>query len=140
MWRTREKAALPARSLLLAARPTPHPRAVERPLDSGAVELSVPMRRPRLARWLGNRPDSATRRFELDQLGTEVWKMMDGRTTVRQMIERFAEKHHLNLSEAEVAMLTYLRTLSGRGIMVLAMPDNSADDAGRGASMERENQ
>jgi hypothetical protein len=43
------------------------------------------------------------------------------------MIEGFASAHKLNLREAEVAMLAYLRTLATKGIMTLSVtgrPEN----------------
>ena len=126
----RKRQRVPSRSGLLAATAVRNPKVSERRLDDGGLELSVPMTRSRLARWLSRSGDAPIiRKFELDQLGVEVWRMMDGRSTVREMIERFATAHELNLREAEVSMLAYLRTLAGRGIMVLAMPD---DPSGRG--------
>ncbi len=120
----RKKGPAPSRSALLAARALRHPQATERPVAGGGLELAVPMTRRRLARWLsrsGNKP--IIRKFELDALGVEVWRMMDGHATVREMIERLASGHQLNLREAEVAMLAYLRKLTERGIIVLALPD-----------------
>ena len=116
---------MPSRAGLLAARAVRNPQATERRLADGGLELSVPMAKSRLARWLSRTGDTPIiRKFELDRLGVEVWRMMDGRSTVREVIERFASAHQLNLREAEVSMLAYLRTLAGRGIMVLAMPDD----------------
>jgi hypothetical protein len=121
----RRKERPPSRSALLAARVVRHPQVTERPTADGGLELAVPVARRRLARWLsrsGDRP--VIRRFELDALGVETWRMMDGRTTVRGMIERLASAHQLNLREAEVAMLAYLRKLMERGIMALAWPEH----------------
>ncbi len=120
-----KKRNAPSRLALLAATPIRNPQAAQRRLARGGLELSVPMARTRLARWLsrsGGKP--IIRKFELDELGVQVWRMMDGHTTVRTMIEKFASDHQLNLREAEVSMLAYLRTLTERGIMVLALPDD----------------
>lgn len=120
----RKKGSAPSRPALLAARALRHPQATERPAADGGLELAVPMTRRRLARWLSRSGDKPiVRKFELDALGVEVWRMMDGHTTVRGMIEQLASAHQLNLREAEVAMLAYLRKLMERGIMVLALPD-----------------
>ncbi len=118
MLRRREKPV--ERGELLEAVPRRVPDAKERVVGGGAIEVSIPVRRSRLGRWLAMGDDRpVVRRFELDALGASVWRMMDGRTSVRAMIERFAETHQLNLREAEVAMLTYLRTLAARGMMAL---------------------
>ena len=51
------------------------------------------------------------RRITLDELGTEVWVLCDGKTTVARMIEALSEKYQLNRKEAEISLLTYLKTL-----------------------------
>ena len=51
------------------------------------------------------------RKITLDELGTEVWTLCDGRTSVSQMIEVLSRKYQLNRKEAEVSLLTYLKTL-----------------------------
>lgn len=51
------------------------------------------------------------RRITLDEVGTEVWQMCNGSTTVGQMIERLSDKYQLNRKEAEVSLLAYLKTL-----------------------------
>jgi hypothetical protein len=60
--------------------------------------------------------------------------MLDGRNTVRAIIETFAREYQLNLREAEVSILAYLRMLAGRGMMVLAVektPQEGTDTRGR---------
>ncbi|MBI2502081.1 MAG: PqqD family protein [Candidatus Latescibacteria bacterium] len=51
------------------------------------------------------------RKITLDALGTEVWQMCTGRTTVAQIIEALSQKYQLNRKEAEVSLLSYLKTL-----------------------------
>ncbi len=51
------------------------------------------------------------RKITLDELGTEVWTLCNGNTTVGQMIETLSKKYQLNRKEAEVSLLTYLKTL-----------------------------
>ena len=130
MFLRRKKPPSHSRSDLLAAVPIRHPAALEQTKKNGALLLAVPLPRSRAARWLtlGNaRP--VTRRFQLDEHGASVWRMIDGRMTVRAMIESFGEMHRLNLREAEVAMLSYLRTLSSRSIIAIQFPDQA--DEGR---------
>jgi hypothetical protein len=52
------------------------------------------------------------RRITLDEVGTEVWMMCNGRTTVAQMIESLSHRYRLNRKEAEVSLLAYLKTLA----------------------------
>ena len=51
------------------------------------------------------------RKITLDEVGTEVWQMCNGRNSVGQMIDLLSEKYQLNRKEAEVSLLQYLKTL-----------------------------
>ena len=51
------------------------------------------------------------RNITLDEVGTEVWHLCNGKTSVAQMIERLGTKYQLNRKEAEVSLLSYLKTL-----------------------------
>jgi hypothetical protein len=54
------------------------------------------------------------RSITLDEVGTEVWQMCNGRTSVGQMIEALSVTHKLNRKEAEVSLLEYLKILAQR--------------------------
>jgi hypothetical protein len=129
-WR-RKKAPAPDRETLLAARPLRNPHVTEKELADGGLELIVSMPRNRLLRWLsGGKNDPIVRRYQLDTPGVETWRMMDGRMTTGQMIDRFAATHEMEPQQAEAAMMMYLRTLAQRGIMMLALPDGTGEQAG----------
>ncbi|MFH1569135.1 MAG: PqqD family protein [Gemmatimonadota bacterium] len=51
------------------------------------------------------------RTITLDEVGTEVWQMCTGHTSVAQMIEGLRGKYQLDRKEAEVSLLSYLKTL-----------------------------
>ena len=51
------------------------------------------------------------RKITLDELGTQVWTLCDGKNTVGQMIETLSKKYQLNRKAAEVSLLNYLKTL-----------------------------
>ena len=66
------------------------------------------------------------RKITLDEVGSEVWQMCNGRTTVAQMIEGLSDKYQLNRKEAEVSLLAYLKTLAQKrfvGFMVEGQED-----------------
>ena len=60
-------------------------------------------------------PESRT--MMLDQIGAQVWDMCDGKTTVDTMIRKLSEEHKLNLKEAEVSLLTYLKSLGKKHLI-----------------------
>ena len=93
-------------------------------LDSGEVVLTYPLEmRPWLAgmaRWLGRSTDRIqTKKIQLDTLGTSVWEQMDGKRSVREIIQGFVKKHQLHPKEAEVAVTQFLRDLCKRGLIGL---------------------
>ena len=47
------------------------------------------------------------RTITLDEVGSEVWQMCNGRTSVAQMIDSLRVKYKLDRKEAEVSLLSY---------------------------------
>lgn len=94
--------------------------------SSGLVSLEVPFAPSTLiekaARFLGG--STATRRIELDEVGSFVWEMFDGRTTVREMIDRMSQQYKLNRREAEVSLTAFVKTLAGRQLVVVLVPES----------------
>lgn len=109
-------------------------RAVVIPSDSiaaartagGLVALEVPFRTSplleRLTKWAGGK--MGTRTVELDEVGSFVWDLFDGKTTVREMIDRLAARYKLNRKEAEVSITAFIRTLGKKGLVAIAVPQS----------------
>jgi hypothetical protein len=57
------------------------------------------------------------RKIQLDILGTGVWDLVDGKSTVLEIIDSFAEVHRLYRREAEVSVIQFLRELGRREIV-----------------------
>jgi hypothetical protein len=93
-------------------------------LNSGEILLTYPAAmRPWIAglirRFGGTSDRSLTRKLQLDELGTQVWDLIDGNNTVQSVIQRFAANYQLQLKEAEVSVSRFLRELGRRGIIGL---------------------
>lgn len=58
-----------------------------------------------------------SRSLMLDQIGAQVWDMCDGKTSVDAMIRKLSTEHKLNLKEAEVSLLTYLKSLGKKNLI-----------------------
>jgi len=58
-----------------------------------------------------------TRKVELDQLGTQVWNLIDGKNDVLAIIRQFAEMHTLDPREAEISVTLFLRSLGKKGLI-----------------------
>lgn len=53
----------------------------------------------------------------LDEVGSGVWEMCDGQTSVEAMIRRLSGQYKLNLKESEVSLLHYLRQLGQKRLV-----------------------
>ena len=102
-----------AREVHLAQKPLRAKEAtVERKPDGGA-RITVPVR----ASWPFRPPAGSTRVFELDEMGLLVWDACDGSNTLLELIQKISEHYSLNLREAEVATLTFLKTLARKQLI-----------------------
>ncbi|WP_319779731.1 PqqD family protein [Maridesulfovibrio sp.] len=97
-------------------------------MENGLLRLSYPLRlKPlfadvakRFGMWKdGNQP---IKRLELDEMGTLVWDMIDGKNSVRKIASGFAKKYQVLPREAEVATASFLRDLGKRGLIAFSSP------------------
>jgi hypothetical protein len=90
--------------------------------------LRVPRRQDRWGRLLNRFFEGPShRQVVLDELGTDVWQMCDGETSVEGLIRALARKHKLERREVEISLTTYLQTLARRGfigIRIAGHPEN----------------
>ncbi len=63
-------------------------------------------------------PVRRRKRFLLEGLGADVYGRIDGKKTVEQLIDEFADEHKLTFLESRALLLNYLRTLMKRGLVV----------------------
>jgi len=93
--------------------------------EDGTVTLYAPFRASpmveRLSRWLGGPDEPPEAKIELDEVGSFVWTMCDGRTTVREMIARLAEKYKLGRKEASSSLTVFLRSLAQRNLVAVVI-------------------
>lgn len=108
----------------LACIPVRHPMVRERHLKGGDVLLTYPSRmKPMIAgiaRFLGQDAERLPpRKTQLDEMGSAVWNMMDGQSTVEDIIKKFSKLYQLHPKEAEVAVTTFFRQLGRRDLIAL---------------------
>mgnify|MGYP002062711251 CR=1 FL=1 len=73
-----------------------------------------------VARRLGGSQDrKQTKKLQLDAMGTSVWDLVDGKRSVRTIIQIFAKAHRLENREAEVSVTSFIRQLGQRGLLGL---------------------
>ena len=109
----------------LTYKPVKSPQITETRLETGEVVLEYPLAvRPlvaAVAKRLGKSKQDLVqiKKLQLDALGTSVWDLVDGKRSVRRMIQIFAETHRLEKREAEVSVTQFIRELGQRGLLGL---------------------
>src|SRR5262245_375350 len=114
MWISRSKSPL-NREQQIAAKPLRASSATLERKDKSAL-VKVPIR----GNWLFRPPKSATRSFELDEMGLFVWERCDGSATIEEIYQALASHYHLNLRDAELATLKFLGMLARKGLIGVA--------------------
>lgn len=73
-----------------------------------------------IARRFSKQPDhNISKKLQLDEMGSRVWKMIDGENDVKSIIKTVSEKSGLTIQEAEISVTTFLRELGRRGLVQL---------------------
>ncbi len=111
-----------SRSDALCCIPVRNSQVLENRLDSGEILLSYPETlRPWFSSLILRMNKKAElrrmRKLQLDILGTGVWDLIDGKSTITEIIASFAKLHLLYHKEAEISVVQFLRELGRRGIV-----------------------
>lgn len=94
-------------------------------LDSGTVLIEYPLTLKPMLRAIFSRINKdqtvrLTRKLQLDELGSQVWLMIDGERRVSELISEFANAVTITSQEAEISVTTFLRELGKRGLIILS--------------------
>jgi hypothetical protein len=107
----------------LAAAVIRHPQACETALAGGGLEVGLPYRKPWVIRMFSRQGrQTFMRRFELDQIGADLWRQIDGRRTAGDLAIYLACKRNLEARQAEDSLIAYLQMLMVRGLVGLVVP------------------
>ena len=118
-WKRRERLD---RQTSLSARPLRNPLLTWEKDEDGLVVVRVPRKDSRWVKALSRAfyvPVGKT--FSLDEPGSFVWELCDGKTEVRTIIQRFAERFKLTRKEAEMSTLQYFKVMTRKGFVGLAV-------------------
>jgi len=93
-------------------------------LDNGFIKLSYPLA---IKPWFGQLAEKVgmwdkrpmIKQLELDEMGTFVWKSIDGERSVRQIAEEFTKFYEVQAREAELSVTAFIKTIGQRGILGL---------------------
>lgn len=116
-----------SRQEALAAHPVRNNLVEWKEADDGEVLIIIRPRVDRVAqvlKWVF--PPPKERHVSLDAVGSEVWRLCDGRTSVEQIIRRMAKRYKLNRKEAETSTTEYLRQLGKRRLVGFAVMEKGS--------------
>lgn len=68
------------------------------------------------------------KKIMLDEIGTFVINLCDGKHSVREIVEALHQKFKLNMEEAEAGLQIYLTQLSKRKIVGFILPDKMREN------------
>lgn len=99
-----------------------NPQTQEKDLPAGRIELALPYRKPWIVRIFSRR-DRKTflRRFELDETGADLWRRIDGKRTVGDLVEHLVQVRSLDPKQAQASMVAYVQMLMTRGLVGLVL-------------------
>ncbi len=60
-----------------------------------------------------------TKKLQLDEMGSVVWKLINGKNSAQAIITQFAKTYGITLQEAEKSVATFLVELGKRGIIAM---------------------
>jgi len=92
--------------------------------EKGEILIEYPLNiKPfflQIARRFGKESETRlTKKLQLDSLGSSVWQMIDGKSDVKTIIEKFAGDSGLSLQEAEQPVTTFFLQLGQRGLIAM---------------------
>ena len=94
--------------------------------DTGLISISIPRRE---AWWVSLLAKvffvPEEKRVGLDEIGSYVWELCDGKNDVRSIIGQFQKKYRLNRKEAELSMLNYFKMLAKKKLIGLMIKEPS---------------
>jgi hypothetical protein len=117
-WFATKKAPRISREAMLASRPLRNEEVQWDRDENGEVYITM----VRARSWKVNLLSKVfyvpeRRRLVLDEVGSQVWGMCDGKTSVETMIRRLSGQYKLNIKESEISLLHYLRQLGQKRLV-----------------------
>jgi Coenzyme PQQ synthesis protein D (PqqD) len=96
-------------------------------LDNGEIlfTYAIPLSRFFQAlhrKFSKNQAEVPTKKLQLDQMGSFVWNLIDGKKTVKDIITIFSKEYNVTIQEGETAVAAFLKTLGQRGFIALYGP------------------
>ena len=116
-----QQAPIPLEVLLMCI-PVKNPAVSWEKSEKGEITIKVklPPSKPGLLSGFVKEPTE--KKYVLDEVGSYVWELIDGKRTIGEMAELIAKQFKLHRREAQASLLAYLQLLAQRGLIRLMAP------------------
>lgn len=94
--------------------------------DKEEVSLVIPQQQKlwiRIASKIFSLPDK--RVIVLDDVGSYVWRLCDGKTSISQIVKHLSKQYRMTRKEAETSLFTFMQQLGKRNIIGFAVSKNT---------------
>ncbi|RLI37360.1 hypothetical protein DRO55_01495 [Candidatus Bathyarchaeota archaeon] len=113
-----------SRDEFLKLKPVRNPALKWEKNEKGEVTIRIPIKSKGFAAKI--LPTVKERRIRLDQVGSFVWELCDGKRTVKDIVDLLNKRYKLLPYEAELSLNTYFNQLSKRRLLGFILPDEMA--------------
>jgi len=119
-WWARRKTSPIDRSRSLRGVPVRNEGVTAEETGDGCLKLTV--RIPRGTGFMARfQPPVMERNVELDELGSFVFRQIDGQRTAAEILDAFADRYRVARREAELSCIAFLKSLAGRRVISIAI-------------------
>lgn len=113
-----------SRTQALSCKPKHSPGVEWQSEENGTIRLEYPIQlKPFFVqlskRFQKGQEQRLTKKLELDDIGSKVWLMMDGKRDVKNIIREVSQETELSLQEAEMSVTIFFKELGKRGLIYL---------------------
>jgi len=109
----------------LKARPVHNP-GLDWNEDQKRIHITIPRKKTFLPNILVSiLPSAREKRIVLDEQGSFIWKLCDGKTSIRSIAENLNTEYNMPISRAEAALDVYFVQLSKKGLVGFILPQST---------------
>lgn len=106
----------------LKARPVRNP-GLDWSEDQNRIHIKIPGKKTFLPKMLFKfLPRAREKRIVLDEQGSFIWKLCNGKTSIRSIAESLNVEYNMPVSRAEAALDVYFVQLSKKGLVGFILP------------------
>ncbi len=94
--------------------------------DQKRIHITVPRKKTIMPNIIAKiMPSAREKRVVLDEQGSFIWKLCDGKVSIREIAERLNTEYDMPFAHAEAALDVYFVQLSKKGLVGFILPKST---------------